>query len=160
MVPLGIWVTVFVGLRVAALFGLRISAPAAARHALALMLIFTASSHAFMLESLSTMLPPWVPAARALVLATGVLEGILAVQLFLVVKTRRERMLGWMLIGLFCALFPANIYSAIAGTGPTGDRGVTYLWFRAPVQLLFIASAWYALLSRAAGEGFRAAREA
>lgn len=127
-------VTLLVVFAVASLWlGRRRNLALAGRIALAAMLVLTGASHFTMTEALAQMVPPGLPDPVLLVLATGVLE--LALALALIV--RPSRALGWVLAGLFVALLPANIHSAIAGVG-YGGHGVAYLWFRIPLQALFI----------------------
>jgi uncharacterized membrane protein len=57
------------------------------------------------------------------------------------------------LIFFFVILLPANIYAAMKGVdyqkGSYGGNGLTYLWFRVPLQLLFIAwVAYFGLYTR------------
>ena len=106
----------------------------AGRIALAAMLVLTGVSHFTMTEALAQMIPPVLPEPTLLVLVTGVLELALALALL----ARPSRALGWVLAALFVALLPANIYSALAGVG-YGAHGAAYLWFRVPLQVLFVA---------------------
>ena len=105
----------------------------AGRIALAAMLVLTGASHFTMTEALAQMIPPALPEPVLLVLVTGVLELALALALLV----RPSRALGWVLAALFVALLPANVHSAIAGVG-YGAHGAAYLWFRIPLQVLFI----------------------
>jgi uncharacterized membrane protein len=74
-----------------------------------------------------------------LVLVTGVVELALA----LASLARPSSALGWVLAGLFVALLPANIHSAIAGVG-YGGHGAAHLWFRVPLQACSSAGRWSA----------------
>ncbi len=108
----------------------------AARHALALMYTFTAAAHfTHRREDLLRMVPPWVPAARQAVAATGVLE-LLGAAGLLVPAT--APLAGRGLAALLVALFPANVHAARRGI-TLGDKPATPLWFRTLVQGLFIA---------------------
>ena len=80
------------------------------------------------------MVPPQLPRPTALVYASGIIELAAAVGLVL----RPSPGLGWLLAGFFLLLLPANVYSAIQEVG-LGGRGAAYLWFRVPLQVLFIA---------------------
>jgi uncharacterized membrane protein len=85
------------------------------------------------------MIPPVVPGKTFLVYLTGVAE--LALGIGLLFHSSRH-LSGVVLIAFFVLLLPANIYAAqrhldlekatYSGPGPA------YLWFRIPLQLLFI----------------------
>jgi len=108
----------------------------AGRAALAVMLFVTGTAHFVSTEAMVQMLPSFVPGATMIVYATGVLE--LAVGGWLLRNVAHPTpWLGWALAGFFVALLPANLYSAIAEVG-LGGHGAAYLWFRVPLQVLFI----------------------
>jgi uncharacterized membrane protein len=114
--------------------------PVAARDGFAVMLLFTASAHfTSMKEDLIRMTPPWVPWPRAMVFFTGLCE--LAGAIGLVIPTTR-RAAAIALILFFIAVLPANIHAARAGVTLRG-RPPTPLWLRLPMQMLFIALAWW-----------------
>jgi uncharacterized membrane protein len=113
---------------------------AAARAALAAMLLFTASAHfTRMKKDLVRMVPDWVPAPRRIVALTGLCE-ILAAVGILVPGTRRPA--GIFLILFFIAVFPANVHAARSGAS-LGGRPATPLALRLPMQILFIVIAWW-----------------
>ena len=85
------------------------------------------------------MVPPGLPRPDLLVFATGVLELAGAVGL-LIEGTRLWAVCG--LILLMTAMLPANISAARSGIRLRG-RSATPLWIRVPMQILFIAWAWY-----------------
>jgi uncharacterized membrane protein len=113
------------------------------RIALAVMLFFTASAHFTFTKGMTMMIPDFIPFKTAMIYLTGVVE-ILAAIALLIPSFRVAA--GWVLIVLFVLLLPANIYAAIKHvdyqsatyTGP----GLGYLWFRVPLQLLFIVWAY------------------
>jgi uncharacterized membrane protein len=114
--------------------------PDAARWGLAVMLFFTAAAHFNrMRRDLVAMVPPSFPRPDLLVTATGVLEILGAIGI-LVPDTRRLAGLG--LIALFVAMFAANVSAARRGLTLAG-KPVTPLWLRLPMQILFIAVAWW-----------------
>jgi uncharacterized membrane protein len=82
-------------------------------------------------------MPPYLPAHRELVYASGAAEMVGGAAL-LVPRTRRLGM--WWLIATLVAVFPANLHMALHPEGfrkvPGGRWG---LYARLPVQLLFIA---------------------
>ena len=108
------------------------------RLALSAMLVVTGVTHFTATEALVAMVPPVLPAPGALVYATGVAELVFAVLLLV----RPTPALGWILAAFFLALLPANIYSAWEEVG-LGGHGAAYLWFRVPLQLLFLVWAVY-----------------
>jgi uncharacterized membrane protein len=87
--------------------------------------------------------PPYLPAHRELVYASGVAEmaGGLGVM-----HPRTRRVASWWSIATLLAVFPANVHMALHPEeyerGIPGGRRA--LWARLPVQALFIAWAWAA----------------
>jgi uncharacterized membrane protein/predicted N-acetyltransferase YhbS len=98
------------------------------------MLLFTGMGHFIRTEPMAAMLPPAVPGRVPIVLATGILEWLAAVGL-LVPVTRR--LTGMCLMAFLVAVFPANVYAALAQTG-LGDHGPWYLLIRGPMQAFLI----------------------
>ena len=118
--------------------------------AMASMLLFTAIGHFAFTKGMAMMLPGFVPFKKLLVYITGVIEIVAGVGL-LVNSVRVSAAV--FLIFFFVILLPANIYAAMKGvdyqTGSYGGNGLTYLWFRVPLQLLFIAwVAYFGLYTR------------
>lgn len=124
---------------------------AAAAHALAVMLVMTASAHFVPAgvtampnhADLTAMVPPAVPFPAAMVYLTGVLELLCAAGLVLR-GTRRPA--GLALAVLFVLLLPANIYAAVADA-PFAGGEPSPLWLRVPEQVVFIALALWATRS-------------
>lgn len=113
---------------------------ASARDALSLMLIFTGISHfTFMKEDFVRMMPPAIPWRRGMVYFTGVCEIAGAIGL-LIPDFRRAA--AYALIAFFIAVLPANIHAARAGVTLRG-KPPTSLWLRIPMQILFIAIAFW-----------------
>lgn len=113
---------------------------ASARDALSLMLIFTGVSHfTFMKEDMVRMMPPAIPRPRAMVYFTGVCEIAGAIGLLL---PEVRAAAAYALIALFLAVLPANIHAARAGVTLRG-KPATSLWLRIPMQILFIAVAFW-----------------
>lgn len=110
-----------------------------ARIAMSAMLLFTALGHVKYTRGMANMLPAFIPGKVALVYISGLLEVVAAITLLLPAFTYGT---GWFLITFFIVLLPANIYAAINRVNlETGDRngaGPAYLWFRVPLQVLFI----------------------
>ncbi len=110
------------------------------RYALAVMLFFTGSAHfTSMKEILVRMVPPWVPYPRLAIFVTGILEILGAIGLLI---PSLQRPAGIALVLFFIAVLPANIYAAHAGI-LLGGQPATPVWIRVPIQLLFIALAWW-----------------
>ncbi|MCI0384305.1 hypothetical protein [Streptomyces sp. CNQ085] len=120
----------------------------AAAHGLAVMLTVTAATHFIRSGATSmpghgdmaAMVPPFVPWAHTMVYLTGVLELIGALGLVLA-ATRPAA--GFGLAVLFSLMLPANIHAAVEGVVFNGEAA-TPLWFRVPLQMLFIAVALWA----------------
>lgn len=87
-------------------------------------------------------MPPYVPAHRELVLASGAAEmaGGLGT-----LHPRTRGLAGWWLVATLIAVFPANVHMALH---PDDIRGLdvprALLWARLPVQGLLVAWAWRA----------------
>ena len=81
--------------------------------------------------------PPWVPAPEFLIFITGVAEVALGMAL-LTGQPWRWRA-GRALAAYLLAVFPANIYVAVAGVDVDGQPDGIYPWLRLPFQALFIA---------------------
>ena len=139
------------GFRALGAFGVRRLAdwPVAAAHAMAVMLLLTASAH-FVPASVTVMpdhadmvrmVPPFLPYADALVYLTGVLE-LLGAAGLVITATRKPA--GYALAALFVTLLPANIHAAVAHV-PFAGGAATPLWQRIPEQVLYLAVAlWVA----------------
>jgi uncharacterized membrane protein len=139
------------GFRALGAFGVRrfTSWPAAAAHAMAVMLVLTASAH-FVPASVTVMpnhadmtrmVPPFLPYADTLVYLTGVLELLGALGL---VITATRKPAGYALAALFVTLVPANIHAAVAHV-PFAGGEASPLWERIPEQILYLGVAlWVA----------------
>src|SRR5690606_14532607 len=87
-------------------------------------------------------LPDWVPAIEALVGATGVIESVLGVAVFMAPGwpgSRARRATGRLTAAYLVGVFPASLYVAIAGVDVDGQPGGAYPWLRLPLQVLFVA---------------------
>jgi uncharacterized membrane protein len=116
----------------------------AARVGLAVMFLFTATSHFSSLKhDLAAMIPPPLTGALWMIYLTGVLEAFGAIGLL---QPRLRRAAAWGLLVLLMALFPANAYAAWKGL-TLGGAPVTPLWLRAPLQLFWIAVLWQTTLA-------------
>jgi len=107
--------------------------------AMSIMLVFTAIGHFTFTKGMSMMIPKFIPFKESFVYLTGIFEILLAIGL-LIPKLRFIS--GWVLIIFFLLLLPANIYASIHKVnyqnGTFDGNGLLYLWFRIPLQILFI----------------------
>jgi len=143
MVPLGVLLVSALFARFLGTFGVEIfdSWPGATRVGIAGMLLATSSAHFTGLRhDLAKMVPTWIPRPAAMVKLTGVFEVLAAVGLL--VPVTRE-LAAKALIVFFVAVFPANVRAARQGIA-LGDRPVTPLRLRAPMQAVFIGLTWWA----------------
>jgi uncharacterized membrane protein len=109
------------------------------RIAMSAMLLFTAIGHFAFTKGMSMMLPDFVPYKTEVVYLTGIIEIAAAIGLFI---PNFRILTAWLLIAFFILILPANIYAAIKHIdyqkGTFDGNGLTYLWFRVPLQILFI----------------------
>lgn len=113
------------------------STPKAARIGMAVAMAFAGTSHLLMPTPFVQHLPGWVPLREELVFLTGLLE--IALGLALLLRQPWQRLAGFALAGYLVAVFPANVYVAVAEVEVDGQPGGAYAWLRLPLQLLFIA---------------------
>jgi uncharacterized membrane protein len=86
------------------------------------------------------MVPPLLPRPEVLVWISGVAEIIGGIGLLL---PQWQRSAAWGLLFLLIAVFPANIYIAVAHVHFSGLLGQTWAqWLRLPLQLPLICWAW------------------
>ena len=108
------------------------------------MLLFTGVAHFIYPEGMTMLLPPFIPFKTELIYVTGVIEIAAAVGLLI---PRYLRLTSWLLILFFIMILPANIYGAIHNvnirTQANDGGGLKYLWFRIPLQIIFIAWVYY-----------------
>jgi uncharacterized membrane protein len=111
-----------------------------ARIALTAMLLFTAIGHFVFTKGMTMMIPNLLPFKTETVYLTGILE--IAAAIGLLIPSFRI-VTAWLLIIFFILILPANIYAAIKNLdyqkGTYDGNGIAYLWFRIPLQILFIA---------------------
>src|SRR5690606_28528746 len=124
-----------------------------ARIAMAAMLVTTAIAHVVFAEGMSMMLPDVIPYKTGLVYITGALEAMAAVGLLI---PTYKRVTGWLLIVFFVLLLPANIYAAMnhvnLETAAFDGDGPSYLWYRIPLQVFFIAWVYFSCINPTAFE--------
>lgn len=119
----------------------------AGRIGMSAMLLITTIGHFMFAKGMAMMLPDPIPFKIEIVYITGLLELTAAVGLML---TRFRKLTAWLLVIFFIMVIPANIYGAIhhvdietatyTGGGPAG------LWYRIPLQILFIAIVYFSAI--------------
>ena len=115
-----------------------------ARIGMCAMLFFTAMGHFAFTKGMTMMIPPIIPLKTEIIYLTGLLEILLGICLLI---PKLSIYSGWVLIAFFILLLPANIYSAIKHIdyqkGNFEGNGLNYLWFRIPLQVLFIVWTYF-----------------
>ena len=110
-----------------------------ARVLLALAFMIAASMH-FVSDVELKIIPPFLPWKRAALYITGALEFLGGVGLLI---PRFQRAAAWGLVALLVAVFPANVYHAVAHIKLGGiTDSPLYHWIRLPLQGVFI---WWTL---------------
>src|SRR5690606_28612006 len=109
------------------------------RMAMSAMLVFSAIGHFAFTNGMSLMLPEFIPFKTEVVYLTGVIEIIFAIGLFF---PNYRILTAYLLITFLILVLPANIYASIKHVdyqkATLDGNGLTYLWFRIPLQVLFI----------------------
>jgi len=114
------------------------------RIAMSTMLLFTAIGHFAFSKGMILMMPDFIPFKKTLVYFTGLVEVAAAVGLLI---HPLQHITAILLIIFFILILPANINAArkhIDFQKATNEgNGMIYLWFRIPLQVLFIAWVFY-----------------
>lgn len=104
------------------------------------MLLFTAIGHFAFPKGMSMMIPKIIPLKTMFVYLTALIE--IAAAVGLMVPSFRH-ISAILLIVFFICILPANINAAVNKVdfekGTYTGSGLNYLWFRIPLQVLFIA---------------------
>jgi uncharacterized membrane protein len=138
MVPLIVLIASFVGFWIVNkyLLGEKYSTSFTGRVALALMLLMTGSAHFFKTDVMIQSMPDMIPYKPELVYITGVIELLAAIGLLF---ERTARLTSILLIIFFICILPANVAGSLKHVELGGmENGPMYLWFRVPLQVLFI----------------------
>lgn len=148
MKPLIVLLSVFVtSIFVTKLFRDNFEFALAGRIALSAMLAFTAVAHFVFTKGMAMMLPDFIPYKTETVYITGVIEIVAAVGL--IIPSFRV-ITAWLLVAFFMLILPANIYAAIRlidyQKGSFTGSGPVYLWFRIPLQILFILWTYFSAI--------------
>ena len=119
----------------------------AGRIAMAVMMLFTAIAHFAFAKGMTMMVPDFIPFKRAVVYVTGLMEVASAPGLLF---PSTQVLTGWLLIAFFVILLPANIKAALQKIdyqkGDYTGNDKRYLWFRVPLQVLFIVWTYYSAI--------------
>ena len=118
-----------------------------ARIAMSIMLCFTAIGHFVFTKGMAMIIPPFIPFKTNLVYLTGLFEILLAIGLLI---PKLKVITGWTLIIFLLLMLPANIYASMHHIdyqkGTFNGNGLSYLWFRIPLQFLFIAWTYFSAI--------------
>lgn len=106
-------------------------AKAVARGLLAVFMVVAGIGHFVAHESFLQQTPGWLPARSAIVWVSGLME--IAFGVGLVAAPRYRRQVGWGLAAFLVAVFPGNVYQAVAGNDAFGLDTPASRW----VRLLF-----------------------
>ncbi|GAA2069252.1 membrane protein [Aeromicrobium halocynthiae] len=125
----------------------------AARWVLAAFLVFAGSAHFWNLADFQAQVPPWIPVdVDVVVWLSGVVEIVLGLALLLL--PRHRALVGWLVAGLFVAVFPGNVAQYVEGRDAFGldtdAARLTRLFFQ-PLLVawaLWCTGAWQALRAR------------
>jgi uncharacterized membrane protein len=109
----------------------------ATRLGMAAAMVFAGAAHWTMPTPFIQHLPSWVPAPETLILLTGFIE--VALGTALLTRQPWRRFAGLALAAYLVAVFPANVYVAVAAVDVDGQPGGWYPWIRLPFQVLFVA---------------------
>jgi uncharacterized membrane protein len=148
MKPLVVLITVFLlSLLLTWLVTGIVNSDLSGRIAMAVMLLFTAIGHFKFQHGMAMMMPDFIPMKKQLVYATGVFEIVAGLGLLF---NGTEYFTGIALIIFFLLILPANINAAIKNVDFEKEtyegNGPGYLWFRIPLQVLFICWVyWFAV---------------
>ncbi|UXP33024.1 hypothetical protein N6H18_03515 [Reichenbachiella agarivorans] len=140
MKPLIILVSVFaIALMANKVFSGNYEFALSARVAMSVMLLFTAIGHFVFTKGMTMMLPDFVLYKKEIIYLTGIIEIAAAIGLLM---SNFRIVTAWLLIAFFICMLPANIYAAVKQVnyqqGTFDGNGLPYLWFRVPLQALFI----------------------
>ncbi|WP_406682798.1 hypothetical protein N1F78_08845 [Seonamhaeicola sp. MEBiC1930] len=110
-----------------------------ARIGMSVMLLFTALGHFMFTNGMVMMVPEFIPFKKEMVYFTAIIEILGAFALHI---PPLRTITAWLLILFFILLLSANINASIKSInyqkGTYDGNGLFYLWFRIPLQILFI----------------------
>lgn len=129
----------------------------AGRIVLAVILLTAGIGHFRNTAEFTAQVPPWLPAAEAIVYVSGVVEVLLGLALLILVRYRVQ--VGWIIAVFFVVIFPGNISQFLTQTDAFGlDSDVARfvrLLFQPLLVLLALWStgAWRAFRDRRSRDG-------
>ncbi|NML21618.1 hypothetical protein HHL16_12075 [Pseudoflavitalea sp. G-6-1-2] len=107
--------------------------------AMGVMFCFTALGHFMFTKGMAMMIPPALPYRETAIFLSGIAEIVLGIAL-IIPQTRHIAAIA--MIAMLVLILPANIYAAINRInyekGTFDGPGLSYLWFRIPMQALLI----------------------
>ena len=107
--------------------------------AMSVMLLFTSVGHFLYTKGMVMMMPDFIPYKKEIVYATGVIEIAAAIGLLL---PGLRYLTSVLLVIFFVLILSANINAAVKKVdyqkGTRNGPGLSYLWFRVPLQIFFI----------------------
>mgnify|MGYP005819782403 FL=1 len=113
--------------------------PLSARIGMSVMLLFTAMGHFMFTDGMLMMIPDFIPFKKEIVYFTAIVEIVGAIGLHI---SQFRTITAWLLIIFFILILPANIKASIEQIdyqkAALNGNGLIYLWFRIPLQILFI----------------------
>jgi len=111
------------------------------RASMAVMLVFTGIAHFTRSTPMVEMIPDFIPYPLEVVYGTGLIEILAAIGLL---TKRFCRVTSIMLILFFLMILPANVIGALKKVELGGmDKGLSYLYFRIPLQFFFMIWTYY-----------------
>lgn len=111
------------------------------RVVLAAILVFAGIGHFRSTAEFTAQVPPWIPAAEAVVYVSGVIEILLG--LALLALPRQRVLLGWIIAGFFVVIFPGNISQFLTQTDAFGLDSDAARFIRLLFQpLLVLLALW------------------
>ena len=111
------------------------------RVVLAAILVFAGIGHFRSTAEFTAQVPPWIPAAEAVVYISGVVEILLGIALLAL--PRQRVLLGWIVAGFFVVIFPGNISQFLTQTDAFGLDSDAARFIRLLFQpLLVLLALW------------------
>ena len=108
---------------------------------LAIAMIVAGVKHFTDPEPFERIIPDFLPFHWSLVYSSGFLEVLAGIGLLI---PQLSRAAAWTLVGLYIAVFPANLYQAIHNIDvPALPHDPPLIWLRLPFQALLVVWAWW-----------------
>ena len=118
-----------------------------ARIGMSIMLLFTAMGHFMFTEGMTMMIPDFIPLKKEIVYFTAIVEILGAIGLHI---PKFRTITAWLLVIFFIMMLPANIKASIEQIdyqkASFNGNGLMYLWFRIPLQFLFILWVYFSAI--------------